>query len=731
MKPTPPISQNIDTIGELDRIEICEERLALSASLPGDVLLESLAVCEPLDASDQTPEIEFFPQSLESESPLAPVNLLEQSKLLRSLAANDRITLDGSGQTIAVIDSGVAWDHISLGGGFGPGYRVVGGWDFAENDSNPYDDGPAGFHGTHVAGLLAGKTDSFEGVAPGADLVALRVFNDAGESQLDWIESSLRWVHENQNNFASPITTVNLSIGAALSEENMHEAMSVLEDELSLLRNDGILVFAASGNFFGNSVTDDSLMYPAASSSVVAVGSVNELGQLSSFSQRSDGLLATDGEAVRSAVPEHVYGWDGRVDDFSTLSGTSMATPQVAAASVLVRQAMIDEGLIPTADDVLDRLRYSTSLQTDPLTGAVFNTIDLLTATAPPTVDPANSTELPTDNNPPIQITNEFIGTSANDHYILDLRDGISLRLGESVYQFVSTSDSSPIIIDVGSGADSFQIIGSDTAERLILRPVASNAPSTLSTNQFSLQIRGAESIVFDGGGGSDQVTLYDDAGDDVFRSTSSESELTGSGFQFQVKNVPTVFVFATAGGDDQAFLTDSIGDDTLAVRPQFTSLRSESDFRAAYGFERVYVYASSGGNDMATLYDSVGDDLMSVSSRESFISGPGYQVTTRGFDSVEAFAINGGNDLVNIYADDANSRWDRSDDRLQWIGQDGSLRIARGFERMQAFEEYQAIDLTIKTQAMGNWGFDTEEFNRRQREAAQAVFDWLGNEST
>src|SRR5436309_167939 len=62
--------------------------------------------------------------------------------------------LTGVGQTVAVIDTGVAYDHPALGGGFGAKYHVVGGWDFAENDANPYDDGPGGGHGTHVSGII-------------------------------------------------------------------------------------------------------------------------------------------------------------------------------------------------------------------------------------------------------------------------------------------------------------------------------------------------------------------------------------------------------------------------------------------------------------------------------------------------------------------------------------------------------------------------------------------------
>ena len=224
-------------------IEPCEQRLALSASLAGDLLMELLNV--EADHGDDGP------------------NLIEQAEDLRFSHG-----LDGSGQTVAVIDSGVAWDHVALGGGFGPGYRVVGGWDFAENDANPYDDGPAGYHGTHVAGLLAGSSESFVGVAPGADIVSLRVFDDQGAGQLQWIESSLQWVIENQDTFDSPITTVNLSIGAALTDANRDAAMSMLEDELSILRENEILVFAATGNFYETgSIGTDEILYPASSPS--------------------------------------------------------------------------------------------------------------------------------------------------------------------------------------------------------------------------------------------------------------------------------------------------------------------------------------------------------------------------------------------------------------------------------------------------------------------------------
>ena len=112
----------------------------------------------------------------------------------------------GAGQTVAIIDSGIAWDHWALGGGFGANFRVVGGWDFTENDANPYDDGPEGSHGTHVAGIVgADRTGTADdGVAPGVDLVGLRVFNDAGDGYFDWVEYALQWVHQNRNAFENP-----------------------------------------------------------------------------------------------------------------------------------------------------------------------------------------------------------------------------------------------------------------------------------------------------------------------------------------------------------------------------------------------------------------------------------------------------------------------------------------------------------------------------------------------
>lgn len=279
--------------------------------------------------------------------------------------------LKGSGQTVAVIDTGIAWDHVALGKGYGPGYRVVGGWDFTEeNDARPYDDGPTGFHGTHVAGIIGSTDRTHTGVAPEADLVALRVFNDFGQGQVAWVERALQWVHTNRSAFENPITTVNLSLGTAWNANTVPN-WGTLEEELRQLYDDGIVVVASAGNSF-KSYNAAGLSYPAASQYVLPVASVDDNGQLSDYSQRSDRVIAAPGRNIISTVPDHVLGRDGKVNDFSTATGTSMASPYVAGAAVLVREAMqmtglgqIDAGAIikqlhDTADSIFDSITASS-----------------------------------------------------------------------------------------------------------------------------------------------------------------------------------------------------------------------------------------------------------------------------------------------------------------------------------------------------------------------------------
>ncbi len=415
-------------LGSRQRVDwqSCEPRLVLSAQLLSEVidplqLQQHGTLASQIDHNLHLPTLGNDVGSAPGLEPTA--SSAHQQTGWTSM--QQEFGLKGSGQTVAVIDSGVAWDHVALGKGFGAGYRVVGGWDFAENDSNPYDDGPTGFHGTHVSGIIGSDSAQNPGVAPSVDLVGLRVFNDQGQGQIQWVEQALAWVHTHRDSFANPITTVNLSLGTTWNSDTV-PGWGTLEDELKQLYDDGIIVTASAGNSF-KQYNAPGLSYPAASPYVLPVASVDDNGSLSDFSQRSERVLAAPGRNILSTVPDHVLGRDGKINDFSTASGTSMASPYVAGASVLVREAMEMVGVQDvTPARIINWLHDTADTVYDSITRANYHRLDLQNA-----ID----TLLPDDN----------VGDTSSAATNLSLTqrslDGWINHLGDSdVYRFTAQS---------------------------------------------------------------------------------------------------------------------------------------------------------------------------------------------------------------------------------------------------------------------------------------------------
>lgn len=338
------------------RFEIYEPRLVFTSQVIGDMVLDYV---------------------VEQPAPTGVVQQVLNGDAYTGLsAARQSFGLTGQGQTVVVIDSGIAYDHPALGGAFGSGSRIVGGWDFAENDANPYDDRPGGSHGTHVAGIIGSSNSTYLGVAPGVDLVALRVFDDAGQGNFDWVEQALRWVEQNQYSFKNPITTINLSIGSSWNSDRPPN-WATLEDEFARLESSGIFISVAAGNSFGSYGTSG-LSYPAASRYVVPVASVDDNGQLSYFSQRNSNVIAAPGRSIMSTVPDYAGNFNGRTDDFVRYSGTSMATPYVAGASALIRQAYALAGSFQVDQDTIYQLMAHTADTIyDPITGQNYRRLNL------------------------------------------------------------------------------------------------------------------------------------------------------------------------------------------------------------------------------------------------------------------------------------------------------------------------------------------------------------------
>jgi len=172
-------------------------------------------------------------------------------------ALNTNIT--GKGVKVAIIDTGVNYSQPILGGGIGPNYKIVGGYDFVDKDNDPMDiDG----HGTAVAAIIAGKDDKLTGMAPDASILAYRAITEKKEtSTAAVIQAVDRAVLDGAN-------VINLSLGSAASDVALGNA-------INRAVNAGVVVVAAAGN---SGPIKESIEYPSALNSVISVGASSNIG---------------------------------------------------------------------------------------------------------------------------------------------------------------------------------------------------------------------------------------------------------------------------------------------------------------------------------------------------------------------------------------------------------------------------------------------------------------------
>lgn len=217
-------------------------------------------------------------------------------------------TSTGDSIKVAVIDSGIDYNHQDLDANY------VGGYDFVNEDNNPMDDNG---HGTHVAGTIAAVDNliGVVGVAPDAGLYALKVLGADGSGSYSDVIAALQWCVDNG------IQVTNNSYGSS------GDPGTTVKEAFDNSYDAGLLHVAAAGNSGNRRGVGNNVIYPAKYDSVIAVAASDDSDRRASFSSTGPAVeLIAPGVNVLSTLPGNRYGWG---------SGTSMASPHVAGVAAL------------------------------------------------------------------------------------------------------------------------------------------------------------------------------------------------------------------------------------------------------------------------------------------------------------------------------------------------------------------------------------------------------------
>ena len=294
---------------------------------------------------------------------------------LINLPAALDITRGAAAVTVAVVDTGVLLGHPDLQG------QLVAGYDFIKDpisardndgiDANPDDpgDGSTGnrFHGTHVAGTIAGATNNtfgVAGIAGGVKIMPVRVLGAGGGASYDIIQG-VRYAAGLSNDSgrvpAKRADVINLSIGRSTGG-----AVAAEQSAYTAARQQGVIIVAAAGN---DNVSTPS--YPASYAGVISVSAISLRKTKSSFSNFGPNVdIAAPGgdfeDADGDGNPDSIFSTCGESKNgtitfgYCFLNGTSMASPHVAGVMALMKS--VNSGLTP---DTVDQLLTTGKLSQD------------------------------------------------------------------------------------------------------------------------------------------------------------------------------------------------------------------------------------------------------------------------------------------------------------------------------------------------------------------------------
>jgi len=266
--------------------------------------------------------------------------------------------ITGEDITVAILDTGIDYNHVALGGGFGPGYKVVGGYDFVNTDDDPMDDQD---HGTHVAGITLG-------VAPNASLYAYKVLDNMGAGSVSSVLSALDEIVDpnDDSDFSDHLDIASMSFGSNFPGDPNDELNLAIDNVV----NAGVVVVIAAGN-----IGIEGIATPGCARKAITVGATDKSDHIyykSSIGPTIIGTLKPDVVAPGVNILSTL-----RNNGSGTKTGTSMACPHVSGTAALILQKHPDWA----PDEVKMSLRNSAVDIGEDITTQGYGRIDAYDAT--------------------------------------------------------------------------------------------------------------------------------------------------------------------------------------------------------------------------------------------------------------------------------------------------------------------------------------------------------------
>lgn len=261
---------------------------------------------------------------------------MDRVKRLIHIERAYQMGLTGRNVTVAVMDTGIV-KHPDFGG------RIIHFKDFCNGKISLYDDNG---HGTHVSGIIAGdgslSADAhgmrlYSGIAPEANLIALKVLDRNGNGNTSHVLECMDWILKNKEKFQIRLLNISVGMLSTAGHTEQRELLAAVDTAWDA----GIMVVTAAGN---NGPTENSVTIPGISRKVLTVGSLDDIIATGGKGRLAKGYSGTGPTECCIVKPEilapgtNIKSCSMDKKGYIVKSGTSMAAPVVSGVLALAFQ---------------------------------------------------------------------------------------------------------------------------------------------------------------------------------------------------------------------------------------------------------------------------------------------------------------------------------------------------------------------------------------------------------